>query len=488
MRRILMGLSVLGVLLVALLAVIGINTALYRLPPAPEGLPEVTVAQVDADAVAARLAEALAIPTISYPDRALFDYPEFDRFLDWMVETYPGVHATMERELINRSPLYRWPGTDPTRAPVLFIGHYDVVPVPDATLDNWEVSPFAGVIRDGYVWGRGALDDKGSVIGLLEAAEAAIAAGFQPARDVYFAFGEDEEVGGELGAVATRAVLDARGLDFAWMLDEGSMVFDGVLPGVAQPVASINVAEKGYLTLDLIATGQSGHSSLPPSETAVGILARAVTALEETPVPGGLTDVTAEFFDGVAPAFSGVNRALFANQWLFRPILEAELGKANTTNALLRTTTAPTMLSASPQENVLAGEAVATVNFRLHPRDSMRGVIAHVRAVIDDPRVRVVPRANAIEASEVASAGAEGFQLIRAATEAVYGEVVVVPGLTVGATDSRHYAGIAEDAYRFLPLLFGPDDVARLHGDNERVGVEALAQMVQAYRAILEGL
>ncbi|MEL7300152.1 MAG: M20/M25/M40 family metallo-hydrolase [Pseudomonadota bacterium] len=488
MRRILMGLGVIGVLIVTLVVVMGVNTLLYRLPPAPEGLPEVAVAEVDADAIAGRLSEALRFRTVSRPDYSAVDYAPYDAFLAWLPEAYPGVHGAMELEFVNRTPIYRWPGADACLPPVLFTGHYDVVPVPPETLANWDVDPWAGEIRDGFVWGRGALDDKQSVIALLEAAEAMIASGARPARDVWFIFGEDEEVGGRLGAAAATEMLAARGVRFAWMLDEGSFIFDDVLPGLPAPVASINVAEKGAVTLDLVATGQSGHSSLPPPETAVGILARAVAALEAEPVPGGLEDVTKEFFDGFAPAFGGVNRVLFANQWLTAGLLEAELSKAATTNALLRTTTAPTMLRASPQENVLAGEAVATVNFRVHPRDTVESVIAHVEAVIDDPRIRVEPRGAGREASAVSSADTAGYAALRAATEAVYGEVIVVPGLTIAATDVRHYGAMAEDAYRFIPMLFGPSDVPRLHGDNERVGVADMARLVQAYRAIMEAL
>ncbi|MEM6276227.1 MAG: M20/M25/M40 family metallo-hydrolase [Pseudomonadota bacterium] len=488
MQRFLMGLGVLGVLLVTLIAVLFINYVTYRLPTAPESLPEVALVDVDADAVAARLSAALQFRTISDSDYSAVEYAEYDAFLEWLTRTYPAVHASMEREFINRTPIYRWPGVDPSLPPVLFTGHYDVVPVPAETLPNWDVDPWAGEIRDGFIWGRGALDDKQSVIGLLEAAEAMIADGVQPSRDIWFIFGEDEEVGGQRGAVAATELLQSRGQRFAWMLDEGSMIFDGVLPGLPAPVASINVAEKGYLTLDLIAQGQSGHSSLPPSETAVGVLAKAIAALEDSPVPGGLEGTTRTFFDGIAPEFGFVNRMLFANQWLFKGLLETELSKANTTNALLRTTTAPTMLRGSPQENVLAAEAVATVNFRIHPRDTMIDIISHVEAVIDDPRVRVVAREHGRDASPVSSSETAGYAAIRAATVAVYDEVIVVPGLTIAATDVRHYGVLADDAYRFVPLLFGPSDVARLHGDNERVGVAEMAKLVQAYRAIFENL
>ncbi|MEM1235574.1 MAG: M20 family peptidase [Pseudomonadota bacterium] len=488
MRRILMGLGVLGVLAVVLIAVLFVNYLRYQPLAAPDDLPEVTVAEVDADALAGRLSEALQFKTISYVDRSLVDVPTYEAFLAWMEETYPGVHATMELEFINMSPVYRWPGSDPSLDPVMFTAHYDVVPVPDEALPNWDVDPWAGEIKDGFIWGRGALDDKQSVIGLMEAAEAIIADGGQPRHDIWFIFGQDEEVGGEFGAVAITAELQSRGVEFEWMIDEGSMIFDGVLPGLPAPVASINVAEKGYVTFDIIATGQAGHSSLPPSETAVGVLAQAVAVLEANPLPGGLTGSSKAFFDGVAPNFGFVNRMLFANQWLFKSILEGELSKANTTNALLRTTTAPTMLRASPQENVLASEAVATVNFRIHPRDTIEGIQAHIEAVIDDPRVRVEAVGSPKGASPVSSSESEGYNLVRAAVEAVYGDVIVVPGVTIAGTDTRHYGVLARDAYRFLPLLFGPDDVARLHGDNERVGVEAYAQMAQSYRAIMEGL
>ncbi|MEM1233714.1 MAG: M20 family peptidase [Pseudomonadota bacterium] len=488
MQRFLMGLGVLGVLFVTLIVVLFVNYFTYRLPPAPEGLPEVPVAEVDADAIAARLSAALQFRTISNGDYASVDYAPYDAFLAWVTDTYPRVHATLEREFINRTPIYRWPGTDPSLPPVLFTGHYDVVPVPAETLPNWDVDPWAGQIRDGFIWGRGALDDKQSVIGLLEAAEAMIADGVQPSRDIWFIFGEDEEVGGQRGAVAATELLQSRGQSFTWMLDEGSMIFDDVLPGLPAPVASINVAEKGYLTLELVASGQSGHSSLPPSETAVGVLAGALARLEANPIPGGLDGATKAMFDGFAPEFGFVNRMLFANQWLFKSVLEGELAKANTTNALLRTTTAPTMLRASPQENVLAGEAVATVNFRIHPRDTVESVIAHVTEVIDDPRVRVERSGFAVEASPVSSSEADGFRVIRATTEAVYGDVIVSPGVTIAATDVRHYGVLADDAYRFVPLLFGPSDVARLHGDNERVGVAEMAKLVQAYRAIFETL
>ena len=488
MRRFLMGLGALGVLAVVLVIVLFVNYALYRPAQAAGELPEVEVVPVDADALAARLSEALQFKTISYVDRSRVDVATYEAYLAWMAESFPGVHATMELEFINMTPVYRWPGKDASLAPVLFTAHYDVVPVPDEALPNWEVDPWAGTIRDGFIWGRGALDDKQSVVGLMEAAEAIIADGGQPERDIWFVFGQDEEVGGELGAVAVTAALQERGVRFEWMLDEGSMVFDGVLPGLPAPVASINVAEKGYVTFDLIATGTAGHSSLPPSETAVGVLAQAVSVLEANPVPGRLEGSSKAFFDGVAPNFGFVNRMLFANQWLFKSILEGELSKANTTNALLRTTTAPTMLRASPQENVLASEAVATVNFRIHPRDSVESVKAHVEATVNDPRVRVEAIGDPRGASPVSSSESAGYNLLRAATEAVYGEVIVVPGVTIAGTDTRHYGVLADDAYRFLPLLFGPSDVARLHGDNERVGIEAYAQMVQSYRAIMEGL
>ncbi|TCL09253.1 carboxypeptidase PM20D1 [Shimia isoporae] len=482
-------LKYIGLALLVLVVILAVKTALYKAPdyaPADAAaLPDVTV---DVERIVANMAEAVTYETVAQHLVDPLVKGQFTGFLEWIEQTYPGVHASMDREMANLTPIYKWTGKNPEAQPVLMTGHYDVVPAPDAERDRWQHPPFAGIADADFVWGRGTIDDKIGVIGLLEAAETLISKGFQPERTIYFIFGHDEEIGGQNGAGAAVELLRARGVQMEWSLDEGSMVLDDVLPGLPAPVASINVAEKGYVTLNITAKSTGGHSSLPPADTAVGALAVAVERLMANPVPGGLTDATADFFDSVAPEFGLVERVLFANQWLFRPVLEGILSGSGPTNAMLRTTTAPTMLQASLTENVLPTEAVAVVNFRIHPRDTVESVVAHVEAVINNPEVEVTVRGEPTLPSPVSSSESEGFQLLAQATLGAFGDVILVPGLTVAGTDTKHFSKISDDSYRFNPMTFGPDDLSRIHGINERVSIADLERAVQFYAQIMMGL
>lgn len=488
-KRILLAMAV-GTGLLA--AVLVFNTLSYQLPEQAGSPGDGTVSpsvRIDTQRAAANLAESIRFKTVSHQDPAQFVRQEFEGFLAWLERTYPLVHANIERTIIGGlTPVYHWPGSDASIKPVSLTGHYDVVPVLPETLGDWTQPPYEGKIADGFVWGRGTLDDKIAVVGILEAAERLLSDGFKPVRSFYFIFGHDEEVGGWNGAGRAVHTLKKQGVEMEWSLDEGSMVLDGILPGLKRPVASINVAEKGYVTLELVARGQGGHSSLPPDETAVGVLARAITRLEDNPVPGGLTDVSAEFFDAVAPDFPFVQRMLFANRWLFGGLLEGELSKGAATNAMLRTTTAPTMLSASLKENVLPANAVAIVNFRIHPRDTVESVIAHVRQAVDDERVAIKVRGEGNEPSPVSRHDVPGFDHISRTFREVFGDLIVVPGLTIAATDSKHYCRIAENCYRINPVVFGKDDIPRFHGTNERISVEAVGTAVRFYHRLISEL
>ena len=281
-----------------LVAVVLVNTLRYA-PTPVAGAPTET-RDVDVKRAAANLSRAIQFKTVSA--RAVAR--EFTGFRSWLSEAYPRVHAAMSRDVIGGGTLlYKWAGKDGAAQPVLLTGHYDVVPVQRSAHRPWAHKAYAGVVDKEYVWGRGALDDKGAVIAMLEAAEALLAKGFQPKRTIYFSFGHDEEVGGK-GAEAVVEHLKRQNVRFAWSLDEGSFVLDGIVPGLMHPVASINVAEKGYVTLVVVAKGEGGHSSLPPKNTAVGRLAKAIDKLQSNPVPGGLTGLSAEFFDNVGRNFS----------------------------------------------------------------------------------------------------------------------------------------------------------------------------------------
>ncbi len=468
-------------LLVALAAVLTINTMRYK--PATVSDAQLTDLGADIGSATDNLSKAIRFATVSDD----LTRPDFDGFLSFLNETYPTFAANTERMVLDaKTPLYVWKGSDESLQPVLLAAHYDVVPIPPGSLEKWDHDPFAGTIDDGFVWGRGTLDNKGALIAMVTATEHLMLAGFTPERTIYFSFGGDEEIGGD-GAKSVAKYLHDNGIQLAWALDEGSFVLDKIIPGLDQPVASINLSEKGYLTLKLIATSPGGHSSMPPRQTAVGQLARAIDRLQNKPVPGGLTGVSEDFFDGLGRHFSIEQRVVFANRWLFNPLLESILSGAPSTDAMLRTTTAPTMLSGSSKENVLAAEATATVNFRLHPRDTVDDVIAHVRAVVDDEGIEIrVNDGFATPASPVSSTDTTGYRDIEGSIRAAFGPLATVPGLTIAATDARHYATAADAAYRINPFKITSDDLLRFHGINERLSIENLERGINFYGSLIQ--
>jgi carboxypeptidase PM20D1 len=445
-------------------------------------------AAAPADTAAERLAAAIRFATISTQDDADFDGAPFEAMRAWMAETYPALHRELERRILSgHSLLYTWTGRDEALPPVLLTAHLDVVPVPEETLPEWTHPPFEGVISDGFVWGRGALDDKGSLITLLEAVEGLVLAGFRPARTVYLAFGHDEEVGGERGAGAITDWLEERGVRLALSLDEGSAITRGLVPFVEGDVAAIGVAEKGYLTLEVTARAEGGHSSRPLPDGAIGKLSRAVLAIEGSPLPARLDGPVAELLDAIAPQMSWPARAAIAGRPVFAPLLARMLARDPSTAPLVRTTTAVTLVRGGVKENVLPPSATATVNFRLLPGDSASFVVDHVRRVVNDPDVEIRV-GEAREASPVSATEGPAWELVSAAIRDVAPEALIVPGLVLGGTDSKHYGRIAEQAYRFVPMRLVAGDLARIHGVDERIEVANLAEMVRFYESLLRRL
>ena len=474
----------LGAVVLVLTGVVVYRAAVF-LPP-EQAKVEPVAHVIDAQAVAVHLSQAVRFATISNQPPAPIDPAPFDGFVAWLAATYPEVHQGLSREILgNRTVLYKWAGKDSAAKPAMLAAHYDVVPVIPGTEGAWKHPPFAGDIAEGYVWGRGTLDDKGAVITILEAVTYLLKQGYKPQQTIYLSFDHKEELVDDTGAAAVVAHLKAQNIRLAWSLDEGSFVLDGIVPGLPQPVASINVTEKGYLTLNLTAHAAGGHSSMPPRETAVGILARAIVALEQAPLPGGLDGVSGEMFSGLARHMSFGKRVLSANQWLFGALIERELAKSPASNAMLRTTTAPTMLSGSVKENVLPIEATATVNFRLHPRDTPERVIDYVKNTIADDRVSIRMLLG-YGASRVAAVDSPAFRAMANAVRQVYGDAVVAPGITIAGTDSRYYETVADNAYRFNPMMISAQDLAGFHGTNERLSLENLVRATRFYIELIK--
>jgi carboxypeptidase PM20D1 len=479
---------VLGALLAVgllVLVLVGRAVTARSVQPAVEPL---TVAPPDANAVAARLAEAVRFRTIAAPEGAVLEPAPFDAFHAWIDATFPGVQAGLQREVVaEQSLLYTWKGLDPELPPLLLLAHQDVVPVEESTLPDWERPPFDGVVEGGWIWGRGTLDDKVSMIGILEAVEALWTAGVQPRRTVMLAFGHDEEVSGS-GARAIAALLAQRGVRPMLILDEGLAVTHGIVPGLTQPAALVGLAEKGYLTVELTVAGEGGHSSMPPRHTAVGTLAEAVTRLEAHPMPAHMDGPMAQMLGTLGPEMGFGNRLVFRNLWLLGGVVRRKLEAGHSTNASIRTTTAVTMFDGGVRENVLPQSARAVVNFRIFPGETAQDVLRHVEEVVGDPEVKVRPLGGiGGDPPPVSTTDSDGWRTLTRTVRQAFPDAVVAPGMSVGATDARAYSGLSDSVYRFSPIRLHKDtgDTGRLHGTNERVSVDSYAEVVRFYGQLI---
>ncbi|MBI5722022.1 MAG: M20 family peptidase [Burkholderiales bacterium] len=484
LKRILLGVAaLLGALVIALLVgTVSSRSRQMVVPPLP-------VLAVDKEAAAASLAVAIRAKTVSGLLDPAGTGREFEALHEHLRQRYPLVHTRLEREVVGaHSLLYTWKGSDPALKPIALAPHQDVVPIAPGTETLWKHPPFDGVVTGGEVWGRGAWDDKANLVSQFEAVETLLKAGFQPRRTVYLILGHDEEVGGAQGAAKVAALFKQRNVRLETFLTEGLVVTQGILPGVAAPIALIGVAEKGYVSLRLSAQAPPGHSSMPPApgQSAIGMLSAALVRLDQNPLPGGIRGVASDMFGAVAPEMSGFQRVALANVWLFRPLLERMLSAQPSTNALMRTTTALTIAQAGNKENVLPGRADAVVNFRILPGDTVAGVVAHVKRVVADERVAVEPLGEGGEASPVSSSSGPGYQHIERAIREVFAGALVAPGLMLAGTDAKHFVGLADQIYRFTPVRAGPADLSRPHGTDERLSVDNLAEMIRFYHRLLQ--
>lgn len=432
-----------------------------------------------------RLAGALRFQTISKQDVSLQDNSQFTGFHQYLQQTFPEVHSKLEKENVaGFNLLFRWAGKNNSLKPVLLMSHQDVVPVESGTEQLWKSPPFAGNIVNGELYGRGSMDDKCGVMGILEAAEMLLRENYSPQRTIYFAFGADEENMGQ-GAEAIAALLKSRGIQIESVLDEGSIILETEFAGVKKPKALIGISEKGYMTVEISASTEGGHSSMPPAHTAVGILSAAIVKLEKNQMPARIEGPALQTFQSLEPEMSFGYRLLLSNLWLSRHLVVTQISKLPEGNAMIRTTTAPTMLQASPKENVLAREARATINFRLLPGDSVDDVLNHIRKVVDDPRISV-KKLYGTEAAPVSSTSSAAYKTIAETVSNVFPETISAPLLVLGGTDARHYTSVSSNVYRFLPVAIESEDLSMVHGTNERIKVDAYAKAIQFYYTYLK--
>lgn len=485
-RLILAGLAL---VLLAVGGFVGYRTMSFTAPPPPAAIaiPDVAAYAIDVDAAAQRLSQAIRFPTVSLVEET-DDRAPFQNLHAWMQQTYPAFHAAAKREAFGEfSLLFTWAGSDPAQPPIVLTAHMDVVPVPEDTLEAWGGNPFGGVIQGGYISGRGAIDDKGSLVALLEAAEFLAAQGRQPKRTIIFAFGHDEEIGGDDGAVLMAAALAERGVRAWFVLDEGSAALDPH-PLTGRPAAMIAVAERGFATMRVRATGQPGHSSMPPQETAVSLAAEAVDRIHAMPIQRSLEGGPAlDMMRALAPELSFTTRMAVANEWLFAPMLRGRMEGDQAARALMGTSVAPTMINGGVRPNVMPGEVEAMINFRLHPRDTSAEILERARAATGDLEGVTLDWAEPPrEATSVSSTASTSYALIAALSGAALQDMPVAPGLMLAGADARHYEGVAENVYRFQPVLFTPEDLQGIHGLNERISVANFDRMIRFYIGLME--
>lgn len=465
--------------LVVFFAIALVRTVLFTSKQIPvEPAIEIPVVEKAAE----HLARAIQFKTVSYQETERFDKKEFLGLHDYLKETYPEVHSTLTREIVNEySLLYTWNGKDLTLKPIVLMAHMDVVPTEPGTENDWLHPPFEGAIADKYIWGRGSMDIKSGILGILEAVEMLMKEGFKPDRTIYLAFGHDEEVGGRQGASKIASLLKSRGISAEYVLDEGGSVTEGIVPGVSVPVALVGIAEKGYVSLELTVESEGGHSSMPPKKTAIGVMAAAIQRLEDNQMRGAVKGTVKLMFEYLGPEMSITRRIVFSNLWLFGWLVERKLAALPEMNAAIRTTTAPVMVEGGTKENILPKKARAVINFRILPGDTVNKVVEHAQKTIDDSQVKITVVENPWDPSVVSSLESESFITVQKTIRQIFPKTVVAPYLVAGATDSRYYGTFTENVFKFAPLYVSKEDLKRIHGVNERISVGDYETCVRFY-------
>lgn len=432
------------------------------------------------------LSQAIQLQTIAEPR---YYRPEaFEKFISFLNTAHPEVNAKLARkEFGQHALLYEWKGTNSGAPAIILMSHYDVVPIEDVEQAKWSEPPFSGNVKGNYIWGRGALDDKSGVIGILEAVEHLLKSGYQPKQTIYLAFGADEETGGLHGNFLIAEYLINKGKKIAYVLDEGLPINQGIIPGVNRPVATVGVAEKGYVSIRLVSKVESGHASIPGRTNSIVSLSKILIDMQENKLPIHWDPVLNKMFHDLLPTMTFPYRLIFANLWLTRPLVIHNFLKKPTTHAIIATTETPTIIRAGIADNVVPSSAEAIVNFRLISGYTTDDVLAYVIRLVHNDNVSVSLYGNMnrdpISAADLDSAD---FQMLKQTIQKVFPGVVTTPSIMVAGTDSRYYAPLTHNIFRFYPWLATTDDIKEIHGINERISVGNFLKSIFFYEELIK--
>jgi carboxypeptidase PM20D1 len=434
------------------------------------------------------LSQAIRFRTESHTDFSLTDPEPFRAFERWLVQRYPLTHERLSCERVGEwGFLYTWRGRTPSKKPLLALAHYDVVPADGG--QPWTKDPWTGEISDGFVWGRGAFDDKLCLVSILEAVEGLLAEGFEPDQGVVLAFGADEEVGGSRGAAAIGSLLAKRGNRFELCVDEGGVIMKDTISFVPRPIALIGVSEKGMANIELTARSKSGHASAPGRDQAAVRLANALVRLSSRPFPSRMTKGVAAFFMAAGKEAPFPLSFILSHPRLFRGLLARALSGNAQVSAMFRSTMAFTMLEGSGKENVLPDSVKAIVNLRILQGESIDSCLAHIAAAVAPFGVeaRVAKQEQANEPMPESPIGTPAWKRLSALARLAVPEAVVMPYLATVGTDTRHYLGVTDAIYRIVPVLFDHDELSRVHSADERISLENIERCVRFYRGLFKG-
>lgn len=433
--------------------------------------------ELDEEKIVKDMQAMIRCKTVSDRDWSLVNEAEFEKFRSLLIELYPNVHAVCERKLLGvNGLLYHWKGKH-AGDPVVLMSHYDVVPAEE---DQWEKPPFDAVLEDGILWGRGTLDTKGTLCGIMEAAEMLIADGFTPEHDIYFAFSGQEEVNGET-CPAMVEWFKEQGIHIAMVVDEGGAVVEHVFPGVKGECALIGTAEKGLMNVELRAKSNGGHASTPPVHTIVGKLAQAVTKIEANPFERHMTKPVREMFDTLGRHSSLLYRTLFANMWCFEGLLDWVCRRSGgELNAMMRTTCAITKMEGSKAYNVIPPTASVGMNLRLIQGDTIESVKVYLEKVIDDPDIEVAV-INGENPSPESDTSCKEWELLCQSVADTWEGAIISPYLMMACSDSRHYSAITDRVYKFSAMKLSKEERGMIHGNNERIPVKTLVKAAEFY-------